>query len=112
MRSIEPGISRFRVRLFEAPRNDGGGFARNDVRRQMHVVTLGSDTDFDGWRKAARALAMNDVRPADVTWRVKGAAPDLFDDEAETQLPDVPQGAFSVPATFMELAEGAILHRD
>src|SRR4051794_41399473 len=23
MRSIEPGISRFRVRLFEAPRNDG-----------------------------------------------------------------------------------------
>lgn len=78
----------------------------------MHVVTLDSDTDFDGWRTAARALAMNDVRPADVSWRVKGAAPDLFDDQADTQLPEVPKGAFSVPASFMELAESAILHRD
>jgi len=78
----------------------------------MHVVTLDSDTDFDGWRKAARALATNDVRPADVSWRVKGAAPDLFDDEAEMQLPEVPKGAFSVPASFIEMAESAILHRD
>ena len=27
----------------------------------MHIVTLDSETDFDGWRKAARALALNDV---------------------------------------------------
>ncbi|WP_315779706.1 UdgX family uracil-DNA binding protein [Bradyrhizobium sp. SZCCHNPS1003] len=78
----------------------------------MHVVTLDSNTDFDGWRKAARALAMNDVKPAEVSWRVKGAAADLFDDEAETTLPEVPEGAFSVPASFMELAESAILHSD
>ncbi|MGC2777502.1 MAG: UdgX family uracil-DNA binding protein [Bradyrhizobium sp.] len=78
----------------------------------MHVVTLAHDTDFDGWRRAARALAMNDVRPADVSWRVKGAAADLFNDEAETQLPEVPEGTFSVPAAFLELAETTILHRD
>ena len=25
------------------------------------TITLDSETDFDGWRKAARALALNDV---------------------------------------------------
>ena len=29
----------------------------------MHHITLDSETDFDGWRKAARALALNDVKP-------------------------------------------------
>ena len=33
----------------------------------MHCITLDSETDFDGWRKAARALALNDVKPSDVT---------------------------------------------
>src|SRR5437879_3712502 len=36
MRSIEPGISRFRVRLFEAPRNDGRGYiGLNNLRIGM-----------------------------------------------------------------------------
>lgn len=78
----------------------------------MHVITLDGDTDFDGWRKAARALALNDIRPADVTWRVQGTAADLFDDQAETTLPAVPEGAFSVPSSFVELAQTVILHRD
>ena len=38
----------------------------------MHIITLDSETDFDGWRKAARALALNDVKPSDVTWNVRG----------------------------------------
>ena len=29
----------------------------------MHFITLDSETDFEGWRKAARALALNDVKP-------------------------------------------------
>lgn len=78
----------------------------------MRFVTLDHDTDFDGWRKAARALALTDVKPAEVSWRVKGATPDLFEDQAETTLPEVPAGVFSVPAKFVELAETAILHRD
>ena len=45
----------------------------------MHHITLDSETDFDGWRTAARALALNDVKPSDVTWRVAGDAPELFE---------------------------------
>ena len=48
-------------------------------RKHMHHITLDSETDFDGWRKAARTLALNDVKPSDVTWRVRGDAPELFE---------------------------------
>ena len=83
----------------------------HDEREQMHLVTLDSEIDFDGWRKAARSLVLNDVRPADVTWKVRGAEADLF--AAETSpLPDTPAGTFNVPAKFVELARSAILHRD
>ena len=44
----------------------------------MHIITLDSETDFDGWRKAARALALNDIAPAEVTWTVRGNEPELF----------------------------------
>ena len=36
----------------------------------MHFISLNSETDFEGWRKAARALALNNVAPAEVTWTV------------------------------------------
>jgi len=75
----------------------------------MHIITLDSETDFDGWRKAARALALNDVKPSDVTWNVAGDAPELF--ESTTPLPDPPNATFNVPAKFVELAKAAILHR-
>jgi uracil-DNA glycosylase len=79
----------------------------------MHTVTLTHETDFDGWRTAARALAMNDVRPADVTWRVTGDAPDLFEELPTQPLPEIPPDAtFNVPAKFVTLAQDAILHRD
>ncbi|HEU0148083.1 MAG TPA: DUF4130 domain-containing protein, partial [Bradyrhizobium sp.] len=79
----------------------------------MHLITLAHETDFDGWRKAARALAMNDIRPADVTWRVTGNAPDLFEELPSHPLPDIPpEATFNVPAKFVTLAEDAILHRD
>src|SRR5882757_9397969 len=44
----------------------------------MHFITLNSETDFEGWRKAARALALNNVAPADVTWTVAGNELELF----------------------------------
>jgi probable DNA metabolism protein len=75
-----------------------------------HHITLGSETDFDGWRKAARALALNDVKPSDVTWNVAGDAPELFAPTAPPQEP--PEGTFSVSARFVELAQVAILHRN
>jgi len=75
----------------------------------MHHITLDSDTDFDGWRKAARALALNDVKPSDVTWNVAGDAPELFEPTAPPLEP--PEGTFNVSARFVELAQVAILHR-
>ncbi|MCK1640101.1 UdgX family uracil-DNA binding protein [Bradyrhizobium sp. 157] len=75
----------------------------------MRNITLDSQTDFDGWRKAARALALNDVKPSDVSWRVADDAPELFEPIAPPLEP--PQGTFNVPARFVELAEATILHR-
>ena len=75
----------------------------------MHHITLDGETDFDGWRKAARALALNDVKPSDVSWNVAGDAPELF---APTSPPlEPPHGTFNVSAKFVELAKLAILHR-
>ncbi len=76
----------------------------------MHLITLDSETDFEGWRKAARSLALHEVKPTDVTWMVRGDAPELFAPD-ETSL-ETPQGTFSVSAKFVELAQSAILHRD
>src|SRR3954469_10244166 len=77
----------------------------------MHFITLASETDFEGWRKAARALALNNVAPADVTWTVQGNEPELFEPPVAVPL-ETPHGTFSVPAKFVELAQIAILHRD
>ncbi len=76
----------------------------------MHFITLDGETDFDGWRKAARTLALNDVKPADVAWRVRGDAPELFEPTAPPSEP--PHGTFNVSAKFIELAEIVILHRN
>jgi probable DNA metabolism protein len=79
----------------------------------MHFITLDSETDFDGWRKAARALVLHEIRPADITWAVRGNAPELFAPAAETPPPEPPAAAsFNVPSKFVELSQSAILHRD
>ncbi|WP_375186589.1 UdgX family uracil-DNA binding protein [Sphingobium yanoikuyae] len=79
----------------------------------MHRVTLAGPDDFEGWRDAARALALAAI-PADaILWDVAGSAtPDLFGSDA-TPLPPAPaDAAFSVPRAFVDLAQSAILHRD
>ncbi len=94
----------------------------------MKCITLDSETDFEGWRKAARELALNQVSPSGVTWMVRGSEPDLFEPIAEplpTEQPRGPdqatdeatdqstiKGTFNVPAKFVELAQSAILHRN
>ena len=75
----------------------------------MHVIVLDHDIDFQGWREAARALALNNVVPEDVTWSVAGQDLSLFQ---PTPLPEIEEGAtFSVPAAFVDLAQVAILNR-
>src|SRR6202012_6084355 len=78
----------------------------------MHLITLDSETDFDGWRKAARALALNQVPPSEVTWTVRGNEPELFAEILDATAFEATSGTFNVPAKFVELAQAAILHRD
>jgi probable DNA metabolism protein len=75
----------------------------------MQFITLDSETDFEGWRKAARALVLNGVSTSDVTWSVPGHAHELFEPSPPLETP---QGSFSVSAKFVELAQSVILHRD
>jgi uracil-DNA glycosylase len=80
----------------------------------MHFITLDNETDFNGWRTAARTLILSDVNPSDVTWTVRGNEPELFAPIAETTPPEAMRATatFSVPAKFVDLAKSAILHRD
>jgi probable DNA metabolism protein len=78
----------------------------------MHFISLESETDFEGWRKAARALALNNVVPSDVTWTVQGNEPELFEPSAPARPLETSHGTFNVSAKFVELAQTAILHRD
>ena len=77
----------------------------------MHTIVLEHETDFDGWRQAARALVLDGVTPENVMWSIKG-------DEGLFAPVERPSGApsstetFSVSARFVELAKIAILHRD
>jgi DNA polymerase len=77
----------------------------------MRIVELAGEDDFEGWRVAARALALADIAPDQVAWQVAGQPADLLAETAP--LPPVPDGAaFSVPRAFVALAEGVILHAD
>ena len=76
----------------------------------MRVATLAAPDDFDGWRDAARALAVAGVPPEEVVWQVGEAPADLFGDEAVLEAPG--GGAFGVPRTFIDLARTALLHSD
>jgi DNA polymerase len=82
----------------------------------MHLITLDSDTDFDGWRKAARTLVLNEVTPSDVAWTVRASEPERLEPAAVDHALQTPQGnfhgSFNVSAKFVELAQAAILHRD
>jgi hypothetical protein len=78
----------------------------------MHFITLDSETDFEGWRKAARGLVLHHVPPSEVTWSVQGHEPELFELPAATLPLEAQHSTFNVPAKFVELAQSAILHRD
>jgi DNA polymerase len=68
----------------------------------MRTVALKSETDWDGWRQAARALVMAGVEPPALTWSVGGTA------EA---LPEA-AGTFHLPRALVSLASVAIQARE
>lgn len=74
----------------------------------MRVAALANETDFDGWRKAARRFRSGGVRPEEARFVVGAGDGGLFD---EVQ-PETGEGAqFPVPRAFVDLAENVILHR-
>jgi probable DNA metabolism protein len=76
----------------------------------MRTVHLAGPDDFDGWRDAARSLAIGRVTPDQIVWSAGDGAADLFGDEA---VLDAPEGAaFAVPRAFIALARDAICHND
>jgi DNA polymerase len=68
----------------------------------MQRIVLKSETDWEGWRQAARALVLAGVEPDALTWVVGG--------EPEP-LPDA-TGGFHVPRALVSLASQAIQARD
>ncbi|MDQ3126207.1 MAG: UdgX family uracil-DNA binding protein [Pseudomonadota bacterium] len=74
----------------------------------MRIATLAGETDFDGWRAAARAFRQAGVAPGEAAFRVGRSVPGLFDEG----LPAPPTDAsFHTPRAFVELAQSVILHR-
>jgi probable DNA metabolism protein len=76
----------------------------------MRVGALAGETDFDGWRKAARAFRMAGAPPEAVRFEVAGPGQGGLFDAVQPE-----QGAaereFVVPRAFVDLAENVILHR-
>jgi DNA polymerase len=75
----------------------------------MHVAVLAHETDFEGWRKAARAFRLAGVAPGRAAFRVGPGGDGLFDES----LPAVARetAPFSVPKAFVDLAQDVVLHR-
>jgi len=74
-----------------------------------HTITLAGETDFSGWREAARRLALAGVVPEDVEWVVS--------DHCDLGAPPPPilkerRNTLNVPRAFVERAEAVICHSD
>lgn len=76
----------------------------------MQVVRLASETDFAGWRAAARRLRRAGTPPEQIAWMV---TPDevLLDVGAPPPEPAPARADFAVPRDFLELAETVVCHR-
>ena len=79
-----------------------------ELNLARYSVLLESETDFAGWRDAARRLALNEVRPEDISWHVAAGS-----DRTRNDLPAAPQGSqLVVPRDFIGQAETAFCHSD
>lgn len=76
---------------------------------------LSHQTDFEGWREAARAAIMAGIEPGAMLWSVRGAAEaDLFlnDGREGASVAPIIQPAFSVSRAFVDLAKAIMIHKD
>jgi probable DNA metabolism protein len=72
----------------------------------MRRIVLESETDWEGWRTAARALVLAGVDPDEVRWSVRSG-----NDERHQALPEG-SGSFSVSRALVGLAALAIQARE
>lgn len=66
----------------------------------MRRINLHHETDWDGWRAATRELALADISPEQVRWRIDPAHPH--------QPAAAERGSFAISRTFIALAAQAI----
>ena len=71
----------------------------------MHRIVLDSETDWEGWRTATRALVLASADPDEVRWSVRAQ------DSTADALPEG-SGSFSISRTLVSLAGLAIQARD
>jgi DNA polymerase len=76
----------------------------------MYRALLKGPDDFDGWRKAARDLALAGVPAEAAEWSLEGEPGSLL--ASDVPPPSASREAFGVPRSFVELAQSAILHSD
>lgn len=76
----------------------------------MRTVYLETETGFDAWRDAARALRLEGMEPARVRFVVGQDQDSLFADDPGFSTPT--GGGFKVSKAFVDLAQQVILHRD
>lgn len=77
----------------------------------MYQISLANEEDFEGWRSAARSLAMAQVPASEVHWRIGDGPGDLFAAVRPAPLPS--DGTpFAVPRPFIALAETVVCHSD
>lgn len=77
---------------------------------KLHHVRLDSETDFEGFRRAARALLAAGIAPEHTSWSA-GTAGDLFG-SGDDPLPPDSGPAPRVPRDFVALCQLAMLHRE
>lgn len=80
----------------------------------MATAVLEHETDFEGWRAAARRFRMAGVEPAQARFSVRGSegSGDLFSAEPSLEGQGMrDKEVFTVPKAFVDIAQDVILHR-
>jgi len=79
----------------------------------MATAELAHETDFDGWREAARRFRLSGVEPAGARFVVAGGdgSGSLFDGDRRGPSDPSRESAFTVPKAFVDMAREVILHR-
>ena len=78
----------------------------------MKRVVLATQTDFSGWRTAARSAVLAEIPPDRLVWTVDGENGDLFGDDIAADVAAVERPRFNVSKAFVALAREIVVHSD